>query len=312
MKIGFIGLGAMGAGMALNMQECSHDLIVNDINKNAAAQHLKAGAKWADSPREVAEASEVIFTSLPGPREVEAVALGEQGIIEGASPEKVYFDLSTNSPTLIRRIHDIFSEKGMYVFDAPVSGGKRGVPIRRLAVWVGGDERIYEKYKAILYVIGDRVNYIGPIGAGLIAKLVHNCSSFIIYQALAETFTMGVKAGIDPVILWKAVREGSAGRRRTFDGLALRLLPGRLDPPGFALKLAKKDAALAIDVGQEFNVPMRLANLALGELTEALNRGWGDRDMGALMLLQEERSGVEVRAPQEKIQEVLEKDNTGY
>lgn len=305
MKIGFIGLGAMGAGMALNMLADGYSLVVNDINKNAAAPHLKAGARWADSPREVAEASEVIFTSLPGPQEVESVALGEHGIIEGGSPEKVYFDLSTNSPTLIRHIHTILSEKGMHVLDAPVSGGKRGVPTRKLAVWVGGDRHIYEKYKTVLDVIGDRVTYIGPIGAGLIAKLVHNCSSFIIYQALAETFTMGVKAGVDPLVLWQAVREGSAGRRRTFDGLALRLLPGRLDPPGFALKLAKKDASLAVNLGQEFDVPMRLANLALGELTEALNRGWGDRDMGTLMLLQEERSGVEVRAPQEKIQEVL-------
>lgn len=311
MKIGFIGLGAMGSGMALNMLEDGYELAVNDINKNAAAPHLKAGAIWADSPREVAEASEVIFTSLPGPKEVESVALGEQGILSGASPEKVYFDLSTNSPTLIRRIQAIFSKKGVQVLDAPVSGGKRGVPTRKLAVWVGGDKHIYEKYKTVLDAIGDRVNYIGPIGTGLIAKLVHNCSSFIIYQALAETFTMGVKAGVDPLILWQAVREGSAGRRRTFDGLALRLLPGRLYPPGFALSLAKKDAALAVNLGQEFNVPMRLANLALGELTEALNRGWGERDMGALMLLQEERSGVEVRAPQEKIQEVLGTDDTG-
>ena len=114
---------------------------------------------------------------------------------------------------------------------------------------MGGDKRICEKYKPVLDVIGDRVNYVGPIGAGLIAKLVHNCSSFIIHQALAETFTMGVKAGVDPLTLWKAVREGSAGRRNTFDALVLRLLSGCLDPPGFALKLAIKDAALAVEEG---------------------------------------------------------------
>ncbi len=311
MIIGFIGLGAMGSGMALNVLKAGYGLVVNDINRNAAAPHLKAGAIWADTPREVAEASEVIFTSLPTPREVEAVALGEHGILKGASREKVYFDLSTNSPTLIRRIHDIFSEKDVHVLDAPLSGATYGVPTRKLAIWVGGDKRIYEKYKPVLDAIGDKVNYIGPIGAGSIAKLVHNCSSFILYQALAETFTMGVKAGVDPLTLWKAVREGAAGRRRVFYGLCISFLPGHLDPPKFALKLATKDAALAVEVGRELNVPMRLANLLLGEFTEAMNRGWGDRDFCSFMLLQEERSGVEVRAPQEKIQEVLESERTG-
>ena len=307
MKIGFIGLGVIGSGTALNLLKGGYSVVVNTRTRDKAAPHLEAGAIWAETPQEVTEASDVIFTALPGPREVEAVALGEKGMIRGASPNKVYFDLSTNSPTLIRRIHDIFSKKGVHVFDAPVSGVPNG---KLAALWVGGDERIFEKYKPVLDVIGDRVNYVGPIGAGSIAKLVHNCSAFTINQVLAETFTMGVKAGVDPLTLWKAVREGAAGQRRTFDALALRLLPGCLEPAGFALKLALKDVALAVEVGREFNVPMRLANLTLGEFTEALNRGWGDRDMGSFMLLQEERSGVEVRAPQEKIQEVLDSERT--
>ncbi len=310
MKIGFIGLGAIGSGTALNLLKGGYSVVVNTRSRDKAAPHLEAGAIWAETPQEVTEASDVIFTALPGPREVEAVALGEKGIIRGASPNKVYFDLSTNSPTLIRRIHDIFSEKGVHVLDAPVSGLPTGG--RKLAaIWVGGEKRIYEKYKPVLDAIADRVNHIGPIGAGSIVKLVQNCSVFIINQALAETFTMGVKAGVDPLTLWKALREGAAGQRRTFDALALRLLPGCLDPPGFALKLALKDTALAVEVGREFNVPMRLANLTLGEFTEAMNRGWGDRDKDSCMLLQEERSGVELRAPQEKIQEVLKSERTG-
>jgi len=306
-KVGFIGLGAMGSGIALNLLKCGCSLVVNDINRNTAGPHLEAGAVWADSPREVAEASEVIFTSLPGPREVEDVALGKQGILEGVSPEKVYFDLSTISPMAIRRIHNMFLGKGVHVFDAPVS--TRGVPGDKLAaIWVGGDKAIYEKYKHVLDVMADKPIYIGPIGAGSVAKLVHNCSTFMIYQALAETFTMGVKAGLDPLTLWKAVREGGAGRRRTFDALAVRLLPSPLCPPGFALKLAMKDAALAVEVGRELKVPMRLANLTLEEFTEAFNRGWGDCDYDSFMFLQEERSGVRVRAPRKKIQEVLEND----
>jgi len=311
MKVGFIGLGIMGSSMALNTMEGGFDLVVHDINKDAAAPHLEAGALWADTPREVAEASEVVFTSLPGPPEVEAVALGEDGILHGASPGNAYFDLSTNSPTLIRRIHCIFGEKGVHVLDAPVSGGPLGARTRKLAIWVGGDKSIYERHKPVLDAIGDKATYIGPIGTGSIAKLVHNCTGYMIQTAMAETFTMGVKAGVDPLALWQAVRQGAGGRRRTFDGLAQYFLPGRFDPADFALRLAHKDVALATEVGREFDVPMRLANLTLEELTEAMNRGWASRDSRSAMLLQEERSGVQVRAPKEKLQEILESERSG-
>lgn len=154
--------------------------------------------------------------------------------------------------------------------------------------------------------MGDQPYYIGPIGAGSIAKLVHNCSGYIIQTALAETFTMGVKAGVDPEALWQAVRKGVLGRRCTFDGLGLQFLPGRFDPPDFALALARKDVTLAVEVGREFDVPMRLANLTLQEMTEAVNRGWAQRDSRSAMLLQEERAGVQVRIPAERIKEILE------
>jgi 3-hydroxyisobutyrate dehydrogenase len=311
MKVGFIGLGTMGSSMALNALKGGHDLVVHDINRDAAGPHLEAGATWADSPREVATASEVVLTSLPGPPEVEAVALGEQGILRGASAGKVYFDLSTNSPTVMRRIHDAFAAQGVHVLDAPVSGGPEGARTRRLALWVGGDKALFERYKSVLDAIGDAAYYVGPIGTGSIAKLVHNCTGYILQTALAETFTMGIKAGVDPLVLWQAVRFGALGRRRTFDGLTQQFLPGEFDPPAFALRLARKDVALAVEVGREFDVPMRLANLTYAELTEALNRGWGQRDSRVAMLLQEERAGVEVHVPREQIQQVLDRERAG-
>jgi 3-hydroxyisobutyrate dehydrogenase len=128
---------------------------------------------------------------------------------------------------------------------------------------------------------------------------------------MAETFTMGIKAGVDPLVLWQAVRYGALGRRQTFDSLTEHFLPGLYDPPDFALRLARKDVNLAVEVGREFDVPMRLANLTLAELTEAINRGWGLRDSRVAMLLQEERAGVEVQVPAEKIREVLDSDRTG-
>ena len=308
MKVGFIGLGTMGASMAYNCLQGGNDMVVHDIRREAATTHLEAGATWADTPRAVAEASEIVFTSLPGPTEVEAVALGEDGLLDGLSENKVYFDLSTSTPSMIRRIHEEASVRGIHVLDAPVSGGPRGARTRNLAIWVGGDKEIFDRCKPVLDAIGDKAYYVGPIGCGAIAKLVHNCTGYIVQAALAEVFTMGVKAGVEPLALWQAVRKGAQGRRGTFEGLAEHLLPGRFDPPDFALRLARKDVDLAVSVGREFEVPMRLANLTLQEMTEAVNRGWGDRDSRIAMLLQEERAGVEVRVAEDLLNAVLEEE----
>jgi len=305
MKVGFIGLGTMGRHMASNLMKGGHELVVNDVRREAAGPHVQAGAKWADSPRAVAEATEVVFTSLPGPVEVEAVALGAQGLIHGLAKGKAYFDLSTNSPALMRRIHAEFATRGIHVLDAPVSGGPRGAESRKLALWVGGDKAIFDAYRPVLDAIGDQPYYVGPIGAGSVAKLVHNCAGYVIQTALAEVFTMGVKGGVDPLALWKAVRQGAGGRRRTFDGLVDQFLPNTFEPPSFALRLAHKDVTLATALGRELKVPMRLANVTLEEMTEALNRGWGERDSRVAMLLQEERAGVEIRVPQAELRKAL-------
>jgi len=309
MKIGFIGLGTMGRHMAANLQKAGHELIVHDVRREAAEPHVKAGARWADSPRAVAEASEVVFTSLPEPKDVEAVALDEKtGLLSGLTAGKAFFDLSTNSPTVVRRLHAVFKARGVHMFDAPVSGGPRGAETGRLALWIGGDEEAFKKYKPVVDAIGDQAYYVGPIGAGSVAKLVHNCAGYVVQTALAEVFTMGVKAGVDPLTIWKAVRQGAGGRRRTFDGLADQFLPGTFDPPSFALRLAHKDVSLAVALGRENKVPMRLANLTLEEMSEAMNRGWAERDSRVAMLLQEERAGVEIKVPLAALKEVLDQD----
>jgi 3-hydroxyisobutyrate dehydrogenase-like beta-hydroxyacid dehydrogenase len=308
MKVGFIGLGTMGASMASNLQAAGHELWVNDVRREVAKPHVDAGAQWKDTGRQVAEGVEVVFTSLPGPVEVEAVALGADGLISGMRKGAAYFDLSTNSPALVRRLHALFKDKGLHLLDAPVSGGPKGARTRKLALWVGGDKEIYDRFKPVLDAIGDQPYYVGPIGAGSVAKLVHNCAGYAIQTALAEVFTMGVKAGVEPLGLWKAVRQGAGGRRRTFDGLIDQFLPGTFEPPAFSLKLAHKDVSLATALARELGVPMRIANLALDELTEALNRGWGARDSRVAMLLQEERAGVKIAVPPDKIQEIIRQD----
>ena len=308
MKVGFVGLGMMGKFMAANLQENGFDLVVHDLNKAVAQPHIAAGAAWADSPKALGEAVDVVFSSLPGPPEVEAVALGENGLLAGMSKDGAYFDLSTNSPTVVRRIHAVFAEKGVHMLDAPVSGGPHGAESGKLALWIGGPEDVYKKHKTVLDAIGDRANYIGDIGAGSVAKLVHNCSGYAMQCALAEVFTLGVKAGVEPLALWEAVRQGAQGRRRTYDGLINQFLPGEYDPADFALRLAHKDVSLATALGREIGVPMRMANLALEEMTEAMNRGWGNRDSRSPMILQLERAGVEIAVDKDDIRAALERD----
>ena len=202
-----------------------------------------------------------------------------------------------------------FAEKNIALLDAPVSGGPTGAKSRKLALWVGGERAVFEQPRAVLDAIGDQVRYIGPIGAGPVAKLVHNCAGYAIQTALAEVFTMGVKAGVEPLELWAAVRQGSLGRIRTFDRLAKQFLQGSFDPPEFALKLAHKDVALACELAREISVPMRLSNIAFAEMTEAMNRdGWPERDSRVAMLLQEERAGVPIKVPAEDIQAVIKRE----
>jgi len=303
--VGFVGLGTMGSRMAANVQEAGFRLVVHDLHRQAASHHINAGAIWADSPRALASQADVIFSSLPEPVDVEAVALGHDGLITGIRPGAAYFDLSTNSPSVVRMLHAAFAEKGAHMLEAPVSGGPAGAASRKLAIWVGGDEDVFNRHKAVLDAIGDKAAYIGPIGSATVAKLVHNMSSYALVCALAETFTMGVKAGVEPLLLWRAVRQGAAGRRFTFDALIDQFLPGKYDPPAFALKLAHKDVSLANALGRELGMPMRMCNLALAEMTEALARGWGGRDSRAVMLLQQERAGVEIAVDPERLREAL-------
>jgi 3-hydroxyisobutyrate dehydrogenase-like beta-hydroxyacid dehydrogenase len=304
--VGFVGLGTMGGKMAANLQKAGYKIVVHDIHRQAARHHLKDGAIWADSPRALAVQVDVMFTSLPEPHDVEAVALGPEGLLTGIKPDAAYFDLSTNSPLVVRRLADAFAAKNAHMLDAPVSGGPAGATSRKLAIWVGGDESVFQKHKAVLDAIGDRAAYIGPIGSATVAKLVHNLSGYAVVCALAETFTMGVKAGVDPLTLWQAVRQGAGGRRLTFDGLLDQFLPGKYDPPAFALKLAHKDVSLATALGRELGVPMRMCNLALAEMTEALNRGWEGRDSRSVMLLQQERAGVQIAVDPERLKQAAE------
>ena len=294
MRIGFIGIGNMGTGIATNVLKAGHDLTVFDLNKKAAKTLLESGARWADSPRELAAFSDdIIFTCLPGPTEIEDVALGENGIIEGIKPDCVYIDLSTSSPDMARMLYKKFKEKAAHVMDAPLNDGPPDAMAGTVMLMASGDEEIYLRCKPVLDAIGGKVRYFGKIGSGSICKIVHNCLSFGIQTVVAEGFSLGMKAGIDPEALWWVISKAAVGKGALFHALMPDVyLPRKFEPAQFKLRLAYKDVALAAALGREYNVPMPLVNLTQQELLTALNKGWGDKDALIAMLLQEERAGI--------------------
>ena len=294
MKVGFIGLGNMGNPMATNLVNAGHELVVHDLRREAATNLLEMGATWADTPKEAVPGRDVVFTSLPVPRDVEAVVLGENGILEGASSETVYMDLSTNSPTAIRRIHDMCAEKGVTVLDAPVSGGTYGAAAATLVVMVGGDKSVYDRIKPTLDAIGSHVVYCGPIGNGMVCKICNNLLSMGIGVLMTEALTMGVKAGVDLATLADVIANSTGGNKRLTDKFPRFLFKGNFEP-GFATALAAKDVRLATDLGREYGIPMELSNLVDQRHVEAMFRGWGPEDSDAVSKIQEEKSGVQLR-----------------
>src|SRR5919199_181053 len=247
MRIGFIGLGMMGHHMVANLQKAGHDLVVHDVRRDAGEEALSRGARWAETPADAARQTQIVMTSLPGPKEVEQVALGETGIIGGALPGTLYIDLSTSSPTLIRHIHAVLGQRGVRVADAPVSGGVIGAEEASLQIMVGCDADVFEQIKPALEGIGDKITYIGEVGAGEVAKLVHNQLALVVQQVVAEALTLGAKAGIQPEKLLEAIRGGAYGRSGGGVGKNLQdiTLRGDWDRPRFAPAQLEPEALLA-------------------------------------------------------------------
>jgi 3-hydroxyisobutyrate dehydrogenase len=297
MRVAFIGLGTMGSRMVANLQEHGHELVVNDVRREAAGPALEQGAVWAASPREAARDAEVILSSLPGPREVEEVALGADGVVNGAGPDAIYADVSTSSVSLARRIYAEYQAKGIPALDAPVSGGPQGAQDGTLIVMVGGDEAAFKRALPALQAIGNNIQYCGEAGNGAVAKLCHNLIGLASNHILAEGFTLAVKAGLKPETFLEVLRGGAYGKQIGLKStLPDVIFKGDFDTARFALALARKDIGLATDLAREYNVPMPLSNVAEQNMIEAMNRGWGRKDTSAAFLLQEERAGVEVRS----------------
>jgi 3-hydroxyisobutyrate dehydrogenase len=293
MKIGFIGVGFMGRHMARHIIEGGHEVTIFDISKSAAQELLDIGAEWASSPAEASRNCTVIFTSLPTPKDVEHVALGEGGILSTIQKGSTYFDLSTTDPDTIKRISERFAENNVTVLDAPVSGGTTGAEQGTLCVMVGGNKKKYDEHKTILDLIGNQVVYCGQLGSGAVCKIVNNLIGMTLGVVLSEAFSLGVKAGVDPMTLYNAISM-SSGETRSMHGYPKSLFTGNFEP-GFKLDLGAKDVGLATDMGRTLKVPMEISNVVQQRYVEAQNKGLGSESTIAVAKIQEEKTGIEIR-----------------
>ncbi len=295
--IGFIGLGTIGGAIAGNIQQAGYPMMVRDILPEAAQPLIDGGAQPAESPTEVARYCPVVFTSLPGPREVEEVALGPDGFLQGVHDGSVYVDLSSSSPNLIRRIQAEFRLRGAEVMDAPLIVGKDGVANRNLQVLASGALEAYEKVKSLLETFGDTVVYTGELGTGTVIKLAHNLVRRGIGLAIGEGIVLGAKAGVEPQLLWDCMRWGLEVQLhqlgKTFSETVFK--GNYAAPASFGIGLSRKDVGLATELGRQHDVPMPIAALVEQIMVQAIGRGWSEQSTASLFRLQEEAAGIEVR-----------------
>jgi len=296
MQIGFIGLGHMGQHMARHVAQAGHSVAAFDLRAESVAELTASSnnAHRASSVSEVAQEAEIVFTSLPGPPEVESVATSPDGLLESMRTGSVYIDLSSNSPTLIRRLHADFARKGISLLDAPVAGGVTGAEAGTLSIMVGGDKDVFERVKPVLDAIGTKVFYCGQSGNGAITKLCNNLSSQGQIAVAGEILSLGVKAGVDLDILAGVIGVSTGTCRAIVDTFPKQLFQRNFENPGFSTFLSAKDTHLALELAHELNVPMPLGEIVEADKQESLRRGWGALSPDVFVRLQEERSGVEL------------------
>ena len=295
MKVGFIGTGNIGGPMCRHViRHSGADVVVFDLNPEAVKRCTDVGGIAATSVAEAVKDADVVLTSLPRPRDVEMVALGAEGIEGHARPGTVYFDLTTNSPAVARRVAAQLRTKEITMLDAPVSGGVVGAEERTLTVMVGGDQAALEKYRGVLESFGKNIIHTGDLGTGCIAKLVNNMMAFCNMAAAAEGLLLGAVAGVEPDVLDRVIRN-STGDSGAFHSLARDTLAGDWSP-SFALDLAYKDMHLALELADELNVPVALSPQVHNLMRMARAMGHGSENTTALMRVYEKTMNTEVRS----------------
>ncbi|MFZ1202457.1 MAG: NAD(P)-dependent oxidoreductase [Desulfobacterales bacterium] len=291
MRVAFIGLGTMGAPMALNIRKAGHALTVHNRSREKEAPIVKAGAAPAASPAEAVRGAEVVITCVSDTPDVEEIILGETGVIHGAAPGTIVVDMSTVSPAATRRIAARLGDKGVGMLDAPVSGGSEGAQKGTLSIMVGGDAADLAKVRPVLETMGRTITHVGPIGSGQLTKAINQIVVAGTYWGVAEGITLGLKAGLDMGKVVQALGGGAAGSWAMVNRSGNMIENSY--PLGFKLRLHRKDLDIALEVARELGVTLPVTAYVEQAETGLIARGHGDEDISVIARSLREASGID-------------------
>ena len=295
MRIGFIGLGAMGKPMAMNLVKVGCTLHVFDVVAEAVAELAVMGAKPCKSPRELAEHSDMVITMLPNAKIVESVIAGADGILSAESEVKIIIDMSSVSPDSSRQMAKLAKAKGIAYVDAPVSGGVAGAQAGSLTIMVGGDDEAVAAVRPVLEILGQKIHHVGDVGAGDAVKLVNNLLLGINMAAVAEALVLGAKSGLKPEVMVDIIK-GSSGRSYALEAKAPNFILKDNFAAGFAVDLQYKDLELAIETAKGTGTPVPLAVMAQQIFEMARAKGLGRQDISSVIKVWEDLTGIQVRS----------------
>ncbi len=292
-RIGFVGLGIMGKPMSKHLLHAGYDLVVHNRSREPVAELVDAGAREAHSPREVAENSAIVITMLPDSPDVEEVALGSGGIIEGAGRGDIYIDMSTIAPSVALSVGKAMAEKGVHCLDAPVSGGDVGARNATLSIMVGGEEDIFNTVQPIFGAMGQNIVLCGPLGAGQTVKACNQVLVAVTIAGVSEALTLGAKAGVDPANIVQ-VLSGGLARCGVLENRGERMVNGDFDP-GFRIRLHYKDLNIVMKTGSDYNVPLPVTSIVHELFNLALAKDRGELDHSGLLTVVEDLAGIRAR-----------------
>ena len=291
-RIGFIGLGIMGRPMSKNLIKAGFELVVLDRKQEVVDELVSLGAKAASTPKEVAEQVEAVITMLPNSPHVKEVVLGENGVIEGAKEGLVVIDMSSIAPLVSREIHGELAKKGIRMIDAPVSGGEPKAIDGTISVMVGGEKEVFDACYNVMDAMAGSVVYTGEIGAGNITKLANQTIVALNIAAMSEAYILATKAGVDPELVYQAIRGGLAGS--TVLDAKSNMVMDRNFEPGFRIDLHIKDLGNVLETAHEVGAPLPLTSSVM-EMMQALKvDGLGQKDHSSLVKYYEKLANAEV------------------
>ena len=292
-NIGFIGLGIMGKPMARNLMKAGHSLVVHNRNTEPVEELAAEGASRASTSAEAASRADIVITMLPDSADSEDVILGKDGVLEGARQGSVIIDMSSIAPLVSIKIAAEAEKAGVDMLDAPVSGGEPRAVDGTLAIMVGGKEETFERCKPLLECMGMSIVRVGQVGAGNTVKLANQIIVAANIEALGEALVLAKKAGIDPDLVFNAIRGGLAGSA-VMEAKAPLIMNGAFDP-GFRIRLHQKDLHNALLTGKDLGVPLPVTGLVQQMLGALINKGLGEKDHSAIATFLEDLAGVEAR-----------------